>query len=212
MPSTAISAQGSTVEISGTGGAAKTISGVQLSNPCIVTATAHGLTKGDVVAIAGIVGTTQLNGNSYVVTHTTTNTITLNVDASGFTAYTSGGTATPNAWTLISNVRSFSNLDGGSSSEIDVTNLSSTAKEYRLGLVDSGTLTMELDQDNADAGYLALRTNKNSGTQKNFRIKLPNTNTATFAAFVKKLDAAGSVDGVMKSSAELRITGAVTWA
>jgi HK97 family phage major capsid protein len=40
------------------------------------------------------------------------------VDATGFTTYTSGGTATPVQWTKISNVKSYSGFDG-SASEIE---------------------------------------------------------------------------------------------
>ena len=62
-----------------------------------------------------------------------------NVDATGFTAYTSGGTATPVQWTKISNVKSYTGFDG-SASEIERTNFDSTAKEFILGLFDPGDL------------------------------------------------------------------------
>ena len=110
MPSTAISAQGTTVSIGTTTGSAINLSAVALTNPCRVTlASVTGLNKGDVLTLAGIVGTTQLNGNSYVIQYIepVTKIVTLaGVDATGFTAYTSGGTATPVQWTKVSNVRS----------------------------------------------------------------------------------------------------------
>jgi len=76
MASTAISAQGSTVQIaSGTSGA-KTITGVAVGNPTIITSTAHGLVNGDVVTFAGLTGTDAalLNGQTFVVKNKTTNT------------------------------------------------------------------------------------------------------------------------------------------
>lgn len=60
---------------------------------CVV-ATTHGLNTGDYVTFASIVGTTELNTNTYRVTRVDANNFTLAVDGSGFTEYTSGGTAT----------------------------------------------------------------------------------------------------------------------
>ena len=49
---------------------------------------------GQTVSISGVVGMTELNGNIYTVMAVTPNSITLNVDSTGFTAYSSGGTVT----------------------------------------------------------------------------------------------------------------------
>jgi len=74
------------------------ISGATRANPCQVTATAHGLATGDVIEIYGVVGMTQLNGNTYSVVKTGANTITLkdpvtlvDINSTGYTAYSSGG-------------------------------------------------------------------------------------------------------------------------
>jgi len=215
MPSTAISAQGTTFSIGSTTGSALTISAVTLTNPCRITLLAvTGLSKGDVITIAGVVGTTQLNGNSYVIQYieTATKIVTLaNVDATGFAAYTSGGTATPVQWTKVGNVRSYNGFDG-SASEIDRTNFDSTAKEFILGLVDPGHFGVEVDQDNSDAGQIALMTAMATGLIRNFKLQLPNGNSATFTAYVKKFSSQGAVDQAIRRSADLRISGAVTWA
>jgi hypothetical protein len=216
MTSAAISAQGSTLQIStGTGGA-KTITAGAPGNPTILTSTAHALSVGDGVAIAAIVGTmgtdatNGLNGKSYVITHVTANTITVDANTLGLT-YTSGGTATPVTFTGISEVKSFSGFDG-QAAEIDVTTLASTAKEFRLGLVDSGGFSFELNQVNSDAGQTALRASKVAGTLKTYKLTLPNAEVATFTAFAKAMPTAGGVDGVVTSSIALRISGSVTWA
>jgi len=84
-------------------GTAVSITGVTQANPGVVTtASAHGLVVGDPLQIAGIVGMTQLNGNTYTVASApSTTTLTLK-DSSGnevgttaFGAYASGGTLTP---------------------------------------------------------------------------------------------------------------------
>ena len=77
------------------------LSGISQANPGVFTTTgAHGLTVGQLVTISGVVGMTQVNGNTYVV-NTTPLTTTFTVlfqgsalNTSSYTAYTSGGTVT----------------------------------------------------------------------------------------------------------------------
>jgi len=211
MSSTAISAQGSTVQIENTTGVAKNVTGLALGFPTIVSATSHGFANGDVVSFASLTGNTTLNGVTAVVKNVTTNTFAVDVDTTGGSAWVSGGTATPATWTAIANIRTFSGFDG-SASEIDKTNMSSTAKEFMLGLVDPGQFTMEVDLDQADAGQLALRATQVAGSAKYFKLTLPNSKTATFQAYVKKISSQGGVDAAVRNSVDLRITGAVTWA
>lgn len=71
-----------------------TIIGVTQANPAVVTAS-NNYVIGQQVTISGIVGMTQLNGNTYTVTAATASTFTLNVNSTGFSTYVSGGTATP---------------------------------------------------------------------------------------------------------------------
>jgi hypothetical protein len=211
MPSTAISAQNTKFEIeTGTGGA-KTITAIQIGNPTIITSAAHGQANGNVVSFAsitGTVGTSLLNGLSLVITNVTANTFAVQVDSTGL-AYTSGGSATPVTYTEIANVKSYSGFDGAAS-EIDVTNLRSTAKEKRLGLQDFGKFSMNINPDFSDSGQNAVRASKGAGTQKNYRVTYPNTKVASFAAYVKSTPESGGVDAVIDGSVELTITGAVT--
>ncbi|MGJ8680516.1 phage tail tube protein [Paraglaciecola sp.] len=112
--------------------------------------------------------------------------------------------------TEIANLFSFSGLDG-EASEIDVTSLSSTAKEYKLGLKDYGNFSIEYHVDFDDAGQDDLRSAGVSGDVKTFRLTLPNGRTLTFSALVKNADSiSGGVDATVNGGASLRITGAVT--
>lgn len=211
MASSAISAQGSTLAIgTGTGGA-KTITGVQVGNPTILTSTAHGLNNGDVVTLASLTGTDAalLNGQTVTVRYATANTIAIAIDTTGKTITASAGTATPVTFTSIANLKDFSGFDG-SASEIDVTNLSSTAKEYRLGLTDPGQFTINIDYDGSNAGHVALRSKQSSGALCNFQLTLPNSSVITFSGYVKKFSLAGGVDAVAKTAVDIRISGAVT--
>lgn len=74
------------------------ITGITLQSPCLVTfGSSHGYTAGDHVIISGIVGTIQVHGRYEVQTPSAT-TITLYdtsgsaIDATAFTAWSSGGT------------------------------------------------------------------------------------------------------------------------
>jgi hypothetical protein len=74
---------------------ARVITGITQANPAVVTSNAHGYQNGDVVAIASVVGMTQVNNLSFTVAGVTANTFQLSgIDSTGYTAYSSGGTAT----------------------------------------------------------------------------------------------------------------------
>lgn len=68
------------------------------TNPVVVTEAGHSHANGDELFFEGIVGMTELNGRSFKVANITANTFEItendgtNVDGTGFTAYTSGGT------------------------------------------------------------------------------------------------------------------------
>jgi len=74
---------------------AATITGVTQANPAVVTTSAaHTFVNGEKVTITGVVGMTELNGNTYTIANVTATTFELQgVDSTAFTAYTSGGSA-----------------------------------------------------------------------------------------------------------------------
>jgi hypothetical protein len=87
----------------GWGFVTETITDATRSNPVILTITGHGYSNGQLIqAVTGVVGMTELNGNDYYAGNVTANTVeiftdaglTTSVDGTGFTAYTSGGSAT----------------------------------------------------------------------------------------------------------------------
>ncbi len=68
-----------------------TITAISQATQAVVTAN-NTLSAGQTVVISGVNGMTELNGNTYTVVSATPTQATLNVDSTGFTAYTSGGT------------------------------------------------------------------------------------------------------------------------
>jgi hypothetical protein len=90
-------------------GASKVISAATEANPAVLTATGHTYKDGDAIYISGVVGMTELNTNTYYIKVVDANSFSLhdsagnNIDSSGFTSYTSGGTATTGT-VIVSNV------------------------------------------------------------------------------------------------------------
>lgn len=83
------------------------ISGVDLTDPCVIEVVGNDFVVGDWVFINGVVGTTQLNGKYFEVLAVAGNDVTLgrildgaDIDATGYTAYISDGTVA-RVYTLI---------------------------------------------------------------------------------------------------------------
>ena len=80
------------------GGATTAITGITQANPAVVSVV-NTYSGGETISIKDIVGMVELNGGNYKVSNPTGTTIELqdldgnDVDSSGYTAYTSGGTA-----------------------------------------------------------------------------------------------------------------------
>lgn len=79
--------------------AAKTITGATRADPVVLTIAGHGYSNGDEVFLSGVGGMTELNGRMLMVANTTADTFSLqtkdgsDVNGTGYTTYTSGGTA-----------------------------------------------------------------------------------------------------------------------
>lgn len=70
------------------------ITNITQANPAVVTSAAHSLSDGDVVTLVDVSGMTEVNGNTFTVANSTTNTFELSgVDSTGFTAYSADGYA-----------------------------------------------------------------------------------------------------------------------
>ncbi|MGB0684756.1 MAG: hypothetical protein ACPGQD_00995 [Planctomycetota bacterium] len=78
-------------------GAPVTPTAITQADPAVVTSAAHGLANGQDIFIQSVGGMTELNGRFFRVANQTTNTFELvdtfdeDVDSTGFTAFTSGG-------------------------------------------------------------------------------------------------------------------------
>jgi len=95
---TAVNRDNAEESLRGTGSSFN-ISAITKANPCVVTATSHGVSNGDEIHLSGIGGMTELNGDRFKARAISTHTITLtdtagnDIDSTNFTTYTSGGAA-----------------------------------------------------------------------------------------------------------------------
>lgn len=119
--------------------------------------------------------------------------------------------ASPEVFTTIQEVMSIDG-PGGSAQVIDVTDLSSTAKEKRAGLQDEGQVTFEMTYLPANTQHALLRSVRAAGTVRSFRIIFTDSpqSTWTFEALVLGFAISNAVDDVTKATVTLEVTGAIT--
>lgn len=68
------------------------ITAITKAASAVVTVGTHTYAIGDVVEFSGVAGMTQINSLTGTITATSSTTITVNINSTGFSAYTSGGT------------------------------------------------------------------------------------------------------------------------
>lgn len=123
-----------------------------------------------------------------------------------------GDSGSPQVFNSIPEIKTFSG-PGGSAAVIDVTDLSSAAKEKRMGLADEGQLSFTINYIAKNTYHAALRTARANRSQTNFKLVFTDDSPKTtwsFAAFVTGFTVSGSVDGVVEANVTLEITGAIT--
>jgi hypothetical protein len=113
----------------------------------------------------------------------------------------------------VNGVISITGIGSGSATEIDVTTLASTAKEFKQGLRDFGSIEVELVRNHDDLGQVEMFNAMASQTERTVVITLPSStaNVATFTGFVTSLSTDIGADDKVTGKATIRITGAVAW-
>lgn len=213
-------AQNSKLYIAGSAASAEVVTAITVGYPTIIAITGHaGVANGDLITIAGFTGAdaATLNGVSGAVvknyaTGATNDTFALDINTVGKTITVDAGntTVTPTAWVQIKEVKSIK-PSGASASKIDVTDLDSTAKEYRTGLVDHGTFSCDVNILETDAGQIAVLAAFLASTTNNYKVVTP-AKTRTFNATCLKFPTSPdlSIDSVQVGSAEFQINGTIT--
>ena len=134
-----------------------------------------------------------------------------NISSQGTVISRQDTTVSPIVFVAIPQVTNISGPDG-SSTEITVTNLSSTAAEFVLGLKDEGSIGLDCIFDERNAVHAGLRTDFNAGTLRAFTIVDSDVapKTYSFNAYVQGLSMTMGVDEVQRATINLRVSGAIT--
>ncbi|WP_144149350.1 phage tail tube protein [Paraburkholderia sp. BCC1884] len=132
----------------------------------------------------------------------------ISAQGSAFSINDTGTDEVP-VWTKVSNVKSFTGFDG-SATELDATDLDSTAKEKLLGLIDEGSFSIDVNVNMADPGQLAMKASQKASSKKTYKLTLPDGTSSTFSAFVKTFPLSGGVDAILSTTIAMTITGPVT--
>ena len=136
-----------------------------------------------------------------------------NLKSQGCAIYIMDTDVSPNAYGEVGQVMSITGPDG-SVTEIDVTNLASTAKEFIIGLPDEGSVSLDVSWDHASATaqHDFLWTARANQTEIGAQIRLSDSprTTMTFQCFVTTYSITLGVDEKVAATIGLRITGAVT--
>lgn len=117
----------------------------------------------------------------------------------------------PTEYSTIPEVKSVSG-PSGSASVIDVSDLSSTSKEKRMGLADEGQLQLTVNYIPGNAVHAGLRADRAARTLRGFRVVFtdsPNT-IWSFNGYVTGFSTSGGVDGTLESQVTIEISGSIT--
>lgn len=192
--------------------AAKTITAITKADPPVVTSVAHGYANGDLVLITGVVGMVQVNDRVFQVANKADDTFELKgVLGAGYTTYGSGGSAYKLTMLEVGRVANFSGFDG-QSSDIDVTHLRSTGKEFLVGLPDPGNCQFAVQSDDDDVGQIEAKIAHDGAYACGFSLQKSNGKIATFLGLIKQYTIdLGGPDNAVQSQISIRMSGAPAW-
>jgi hypothetical protein len=155
----------------------------------------------------------ELAAGEYVVRRVpTTGTFTLyNVDTSSYAAF-SAGSPSDNAvqkvtYTNFCELTGY-NQQGGQADTIDATTVCSTAKEFEVGLSDTGTLSLDYNAAPQQPVQLAIEAAQASGDSLAFRLVFPRTGgTVIMFGAVQSTSLSGANGDLHKATATVKLSG-----
>lgn len=172
------------VEVESTLGAAITASAITAANPPVVTASAHGLTTGDVVVGFFTAGMVELNGQACRVIVNSSSEFQLEgVEGVGYSAFTAGTFKEVTAWHTISGAQSMT-MPNPAPQKIDVTTLIDKAKQYAYALPDAPDGTISGLYDPTNGGVAEIKTATKANESRVFRVTWAGAQITIFNALV----------------------------
>lgn len=129
----------------------------------------------------------------------------------GSTFTVTDGTTATTVHTAVGGFLSFTH-NPGSATDVDRTNAASTRRITKQGLLDSGTVEIELQRDPDDVGQAVLQAAKDAGDRRQFKWTLAGVGAPilTFYGYVKVLSLNSDTEGDAKGTCRIRVDGAMT--
>ena len=100
--------------------------------------------------------------------------------------------------------------EGGTADEIEVTTLCSTAKEFRLGLEDAGTMSVSGHWVQGHPAHTAIRIAAADKQSRHIRVVFEDGSIFQSLAYVSQRSWSASVNGVVSATFNFRLTGATS--
>jgi len=128
--------------------------------------------------------------------------------------FSRGNGDSPLTYTAIAQVTSIGSV-GSSRGLIDVTNLSSTSREYKMAIKDGQELQLEIQYDPDDTGHSGLRTDSLNAVTQDFRVTMTDSpaQTISFQGLVTNWTLGNiTIDNVVTLSVTIKPTGDLTYA
>lgn len=132
------------------------------------------------------------------------------IDTQGI-ALKRGDAASPEVFTIIGQITGIRDA-GKSRALIDITNLDSTSREWKLAIKDGKEINFTAQYDPADAPQTGLSTDLDNGTIRNFSLTLTDSPATvwTFAALVIEWATNYEIDNVGELNVTIKPTGDIT--
>ena len=98
-------------------------------------------------------------------------------------------------------------VQGGAAAEIDVTTICSTAKEFRLGLQDNGTMNITGHWVQTNAAHQLIRQAAADKLSRGIEVTFVDGSKFRALAYVQQRSWSAAVDGVVTATYTFRLTG-----
>lgn len=120
-----------------------------------------------------------------------------------------GSVASPQTFSNVANIAGIQGLNSGSTSEIDITNFDSTAREFLRGFTDGGSVTINVNFDPDQATHQTLYDLYRTGETRQWRVLLSNASATYFEfdAYVSQFPFDFGLDDAVRSTVTLRLSG-----
>lgn len=119
-----------------------------------------------------------------------------------------GDAGSPPAFQEIPDVTNVPSFGSSERPRIDVSNMSSTVREYRYGLADPGAVEFELNYVPDNSVHTVIETAAENNTQKSFKVELSDGTIFEGQGYFENFAKSAEVDNVYKATVTFKWSGA----